>query len=413
MLVRHLAGRLREALRHSRVVLLSGARQVGKSTLARQIAQESDPAREYLSLDDAAVAAAAAADPVGFVEGLRGPVVLDEVQRVPTLLPAIKQSVDRDGTPGRFLLTGSANVLQVPRVSESLAGRMQILTLWPLSQGEIEGRRETFLEAVYAPELPSLPTAASDGGLARRVARGGYPELGTRRDDASRDSWYGSYVTTILQRDVRDLAAIEGLVTLPRLLALVAAQPLALLNYAGLARGVGLPQTTLKRYLSFLEATYLVTTVPAWFRNVGKRLTKSPKLTVADSGLAAYLQGADERRLEERRETLGPLLESLVGMELRRQAGWSRLQPQLFHFRSAGGQEVDFVLETRSGRVVGVEVKASASLGPADFRGIDALAEAAGPDFHRGIVLYAGRHVVPFGRIRHGVPLRALWEWSE
>jgi uncharacterized protein len=413
MLKRHLSGPVREALRESRVVLLNGARQVGKTTLALQLAGESDPPRQYLSLDDAAVHAAAHSDPVGFVSGLQGPVVIDEVQRVPQLLSAIKLAVDRDQTPGRFLLTGSANVLFVPKLSESLAGRMQILTLWSLSQGEIEGTREAFIDVAFGEDLPRLgPAPRSAVDLADRVARGGYPEIVSRRPEARRAPWYGSYLTTILQRDIRELASIEGLAALPRLLGLVASQPMSLLNYADLARGVGLPQTTLKRYLAFLEATFLITTVPAWYRNVGKRLTKSPKVMLTDTGLAAHLQGADAHRLRERRDTLGPLLESFAAMELRRQSAWSREQPELLHFRSAAGQEVDLVLESRAGRLVGVEVKAAASLGPADFRGLKTLADAAGRDFHRGILLYTGEQVVPFGPRLHAVPVRALWDWA-
>jgi predicted AAA+ superfamily ATPase len=412
MLPRHLAGPLREALSESRVVLLNGARQVGKTTLALQIAGESDPPRRYLSLDDAVVFAAAHADPAGFVGGLRGPVVIDEVQRVPELLPAVKLAVDRDESPGRFLLTGSANVLFVPRLSESLAGRMQILTLWSLSQGEIERSREAFVDAVLGRDLPPLRPASPDElGIAGRVARGGYPEVVSRRAEGRRGPWYGSYLTTVLQRDIRELASIEGLASLPRLLSLVASQPLSVLNYSDLARGVGLAQTTLKRYMAFLEATFLVTTVPAWYRNVGKRLTKSPKVMLTDTGLATHLLGADARRLEERRDTLGPLLESFVAMELRRQSAWSKEQPDLLHFRTAGGEEVDLVLECRSGRLVGVEVKAAASLGPGDFRGLEALAAASGRDFHRGIVLYTGDQVVPFGPRLHAVPVRALWDW--
>lgn len=412
MLSRHLAGPLRAALAESRVVLLNGARQVGKTTLAMQIAGESDPPRLYLSLDDAAVHAAAHSDPVGFVGGLRGPVVIDEVQRAPQLLSAIKLVVDRDQSPGRFLLTGSANVLFVPRLSESLAGRMQILTLWSLSQGEIEGSPEGFIDAVFGRDLPPLrPASPDEPGIVGRVARGGFPEVVSRRAEGRRAPWYGSYLTTILQRDVRELASIEGLAALPRLLALVASQPLSVLNYSDLARGVGLAQTTLKRYMAFLEATFLVSTVPAWYRNVGKRLTKSPKVMLTDTGLAAHLLGADVSRLEERRDTLGPLLESFVAMELRRQSAWSREQPELLHFRTGGGQEVDLVLESRSGRVVGVEVKAAASLGPGDFRGLEALADVAGRDFHRGIVLYTGNQVVPFGQRLHAVPVHALWGW--
>jgi predicted AAA+ superfamily ATPase len=412
MLERHLDAALRAALGDSRVVLLSGARQVGKTTLAMQIAAESTPPREFLSLDDAAVHAAAKADPSGFVGALRGPVVIDEVQRVPELLPAIKLAVDRERRPGRFLLTGSANVLFVPRVSESLAGRMQVLTLWSMSQGEIEGSREAFVDRLFDPELPRVSPPAEDAmDLADRLVRGGYPEVLSRRNDERRAAWYGSYLTTVLQRDVREMAAIDGLATLPRLLALLASHPLALLNYADLSRGVGLPQTTLKRYLAFLEATYLVSLVPGWYRNVGKRLVKSPKVLMTDTGLACHLVGADARRLRGRREVLGPLLESFVAMELRRQCGWSHDPPELLHFRTATGREVDLVLERRSGAVIGVEVKAAATVGHEDFRGLDALAQAAGSDFHRGVLLYTGDRVVPFGPRLHAVPVHALWGW--
>lgn len=415
MLRRSLEEPLRDALSDARIVLLTGARQSGKTTLVEGLREDAAPrgGRRYLTFDDAATQAAAHADPAGFVAGLSGPIALDEIQRVPELFPALKVAVDRDRSRGRFLLTGSANVLLLPRLSESLAGRMQVLTLWPLSQGEIAGVRESFVDALFAEHLPELPKARPGGAdLAARIASGGYPEIVTGRRKARPSAWFGSYVTTILQRDVREMSSIEGLAALPRLLAAVASRQMALLSFADLARTVGLSQSTAKRYLALLQATFLVETVPAWYRNIGKRLAKSPKVLVADSGLAAHLQGQDAVGLRADRDRLGPLLEAFVAMEIKKQAGWSRAEAQLFHFRSSAGQEVDLVLEDRAGRVVGMEVKASTSASSSDFKGLRVLAEAAGRHFRRGIVLYSGDQVLSFGKGLYAVPTRALWDWS-
>lgn len=406
---RNIAPLVREALQDTPVVLLNGARQTGKSTLVRGGMLENSDAR-YLTLDEAGVLAAAEADPAGFLSGLGGPVILDEVQRSPGLFPAIKAEVDRDRRPGRFLLTGSANVLLLPRLSESLAGRMEILTLWPLSQGEIEGVQEGFVDAVFSKDPISFqqePEGTSD--LPGRLLRGGYPEAHARGSEARRRAWFGSYVTTILQRDVRDLSNIEGLTDLPRLLSLLAARSASLVNYAELSRSASMPQSTLKRYVSLLQATFLVRTLPAWSSNLGKRLVRSPKLLLCDTGLISSLQGLSAERLASDPVLVGPLLENFVAVELQKQSAWSATQPRPFHFRTQTGQEVDIVLEDAAGRVVGVEVKASATVGARDFRGLRALAEASGDRFRRGVVLYTGRTAVPFGENLHALPVSSLW----
>ncbi len=228
---------------------------------------------------------------------------------------------------------------------------------------------------------------------------------------ARRNAWVGSYVTTILQRDVRDLANIDALSSLPRLLQLIASRPMGLLNYADLARSSGMPQTTLKRYLALLEATFLVRSLPPWFANLGKRLVKAPKLLFSDTGLMSHLIGADARRLELDRDLFGDLLENFVVMELTKQTGWNRSRPALFHFRAHGGEEVDVVLEHPSGKLVGVEVKATATASAGMFKGLKAFAEATGKRFHRGVVLYTGSEVVPFGARLHALPVSALWRW--
>ncbi|HEV7516005.1 MAG TPA: ATP-binding protein [Thermoanaerobaculia bacterium] len=403
---------LLDALGDRPVVLLNGARQVGKSTLAREVATEARPA-SYLTLDDAAVLAAASHDPAGFLAGLSGPVTLDEVQRAPDLFLAIKAEVDRDRRPGRFLLTGSADFLLLPRVSESLAGRIEILTLWPLSQGEIEGRPEGFVDALFGPTLAPLSGAAEmpedREAIFARALLGGYPEIVSKESAVRRRAWFNSYVATILQRDVRELANIEGLTALPRLLSLLAARASSLLNYSELSRSSGLSQTTLKRYFALLEATFLVQLLPAWASNLSKRLTKSPKILFGDTGLLAHNLGLDAARLALEPELAGLLLENFVLMEIKKQAAWSAVQPRLFHYRTLAGQEVDLILEDASGRCVGIEVKASTTLGARDMKPLTELAEALGKRFVRGILLYTGRTAVPFGERLHALPISSLW----
>lgn len=398
------------ALEDSPVVLLHGARQAGKSTIAKRIADEAHPAR-YITLDRAAVLAAASRDPEGFVAELAGPVVIDEVQRVPELALAIKAEVDRYRRPGRFLLTGSANILLLPRLAESLAGRMQILTLWPFSQGEIEGIREQFVDRVFDPaRLPGAEAVVKRDELVRRILAGGYPEVVTRAP-ARRSPWFESYITTILSRDVRDISQrIERLHQLPRLLTVLAARTGTLLNVLDISRTLGIPHTTLTRYLTLLQITFLVHLLPAWAANVRRRLAKSPKIALVDTGLAAHLIGLDARGLTDNPELWGSLLETFVITELLKQATWSEVQPRFSHFRTVKGEyEVDVVLESRAGRVVGIEIKATASVDAHDFRGLHELARASGRKFVRGIVLYLGEESVPFGSGMTALPVSSVW----
>ncbi len=404
---RSITGRVLAALADTPVVLLHGARQTGKTTLVRQIAQSFHPAR-YITLDDAVVLAAARQDPAGFLAGIESPVVLDEVQRAPQLFLGIKAEVDRQRRSGRFLLTGSANVFLIPRLSESLAGRMEVLTLWPFSETEIVGTRANFIDAVFAASLPRANAATGD--LLSRLLRGGYPPAVERTGPDRRQAWFASYLTTILERDIRDLAHIDALTALPRTVALTAARIATLMNFAELGRSLGLPQTTLKRYFALLEATFLVQLVPAWSGNLGKRLIKAPKLFLNDTGLAASLLGLDRERLEREAMLRGALLENLVLLELRKQSGWSHVRAQVFHFRSAAGQEVDFLLENAAGDLVGIEVKSSSTVTSRDFNGLRALAGLAGTRFHRGILLYTGPETVPFAPNLHAMPTSALWE---
>ncbi len=403
---RHCESDLYAALADTPVVLVSGARQTGKSTLVAALAAEPPPA--YVTLDDATALAAATADPQGFLAGLGERAVIDEVQKAPGLFPAIKLAVDKDRRPGRFLLTGSANVLLLPRISESLAGRMEILTLEPLSQGELAGRRESFVDAVFAGELPQL--AAADGRpLVQTVLAGGYPEALTRAPGKRRDAWFAAYVTALIRRDVRDLANIDGLTDMPRLLGLLAGRVGNLLNMSELSRGTGIAHSTLKRYLTLLEATFLFRPLPAWSANLGKRIVKSPKIHLIDSGLAAHLAGHSAESLARNPVHLGGLLETFVVGELRKQAAWSDTRVGLFHYRTAAGREVDLVLEDASGRIVGIEVKSAGSVCAKDFAGLDALGEDCGGRMRAAVVLYGGEQAVSFGAGRMAIPVSGLW----
>jgi uncharacterized protein len=412
MYKRFLRPKLLAALADTPLVFLNGARQTGKSTLVRDLAEGERPAR-YLTFDDATVLSAARHDPAGFVAGLEGPVIIDEVQHVPDIFPALKLAVDRDRRPGRFLLTGSANILLLPRVSESLAGRMEILTLWPLSQGEIEGVEENLIDRLFSTQfaLPRIPLkdAGTRDDILDRVARGGYPEARGRKTEERRRDWFGAYITTILQRDVREMANIEGLTDLPRVLTLLATRASSLHNLADISRSIDIPQSTLRRYLTLLETTFLLSPLPAWSSNLGKRLVKAPKLALSDTGLLTYLLGADRERLEEDSSVLGRALENFVVMELRKQSSWSKTKPQLFHFRTQSGQEVDVVMEDAGGRLVGVEVKASATVASGDFKGLHALRERTGNRLTRGVVLYTGAEAVSFGSDLFALPLASLW----
>ena len=391
------------------MVLLNGARQTGKSTLAREFAKvQSIP---YITLDDATQLAAASSDAQGFLAGIGDRAVIDEVQKAPGLFPAIKMSVDQDRRPGRYLLTGSANVLLLPQISESLAGRMELITLLPLSQGELQGYQEKFIDGVLAERLPIVQSAGAFD-LKDAAIAGAYPEVIQRPAGKRRDAWFAAYITALLQRDVRDLANIEGLTDMPRLLSLLATRVGSLLNMSELSRSSGLPNSTLKRYLSLLQATFLLQPLPAWSSNLGKRLIKSPKIHLIDSGLTAHLAGVSRQRLDRDPVFFGHVLENFVVNEVRKQIGWSDNRVSLYHYRTTTGREVDILLENAAGQLVGLEVKASATVVRKDFSGLDALSEDTGNKFVRGIVLYTGEQSVSFGENFTALPISAIWRMT-
>lgn len=406
---RYIRPRLAEALADTPVVLIHGPRQCGKTTLARMVGDAAGYA--YVTFDDDAQVAAALADPVGFVADLPDKAVLDEVQRVPALFTAIKTAVDRHRAPGRFILTGSANVLLVPKLSDSLAGRMEVLRLHPLAQCELARAKPRFLATLFAGGFKArFAERLGIVALAERIAAGGYPAALVRGSAARRTAWYRGYVETLVQRDVRDMARISALDALPRLLQIAAGQTARLANFSELAAPFQLSRPTIRDYVTLLERIFLLEELPPWHSNLLSRLIKSPKLHLCDTGLSAALLGVDADALRRDRTTLGRLLETFVFQELRRQAGWEGAPVNFFHFRDKDGAEVDMVLERGARELAGVEVKAAATVTAADFRGLRRLREAAGSRFTVGAVLYDGETSLPFGEGLYAVPIRSLWE---
>ena len=404
---RLLAPRLREALRDTPAVLIHGPRQCGKTTLARLVGDAQGYA--YVSFDDTDIVAAARRDPVGFASGLPPRTILDEVQRAPEIFPSLKSMIDRRRAAGRFILTGSANVLLVPRLAESLAGRMGMLRLHPLAQCEIERRPSRFIHALFGGRFRTGIGERLGRGLVERVVAGGYPAALARRSAARRAAWYRDYVETQIQRDVCDLSRIHALDALPRLLAVAASHTATLINVADLAAPLELTRQTIHDYVTLLEHVFLLERLPAWHANRVSRLVKRPKLHVGDTGVACALLGVDARTLAGNRNIFGAMLETFVLQELRRQASAMPSPIGFFHYRDRDDFEADIVLE-RGTSISGVEVKAAASVNEGDFRGLRKLKAVAGPRFVSGVVLYDGAATIPFGDRLFGVPIRALWE---
>ena len=398
---------LETALADTPVVCLLGPRQCGKSTLARTFAPQS----VAITLDDSALLATARSDPDGFVGALPASVIIDEIQRAPELLRAIKASVDRDRRPGRFLLTGSANLLLLPQISESLAGRSEVIQLHPLTEAEKNRRPGQFLTTLiggrFAPEIrqdirentPTLPD---------RLVAGGYPEPLTRSPARARQ-WHRQYLRTLIERDVQDIARVRDVSAISRLLETLALRNAELLNISNLGNELDLRRETIEHYLSILERLFLIRRLPAWHRNEAKRLVKTPKIHLLDSGLAATLSGLTTADWLPRRAHFGHLLEAFVVQQIVAQAGWTNPELRFWHYRDKDQVEVDVVI-TQGRKTWGIEVKSAASVDASDARGLRQLAAQAGADFQGGVLLYAGVQVLPLGDPRFcAVPLNRLW----
>jgi predicted AAA+ superfamily ATPase len=407
MFARHIKKLLEKALTRSPIVLLNGARQVGKSTLAHQVEQAHN--YTYLTFDDEVIYAAAKNDPAGFISQLTKPVIIDEVQRVPELFLPLKIDVDNNRTPGRYLLTGSANPLLIPRLGDSLAGRMEIIELMPLSQGEIFHHQETFIDNLFLDQPLTQPKKyITRDELYAHIVRGGYPSV-QHTDVEDSDAWMRSYINLLLQRDIKDLAQIEKITELPNLLNILAHRTSNLLNVAEVARDCKMVTQTVHRYMSLLETIFLITLHQPWHTNISLRSIKSPKLYMIDTGLLCYLTGLTTERVKQEPVLIGKILENFIVSELKKAATWSTTKPNFYHFRTNDGREVDIILENRAGQIVAIEIKGSDTVGISDFKGIKYLQEKVPDRLIKGIVLYTGSQMVPFGNNLYAIPIPYLW----
>lgn len=410
MVRRHAERLVRETLADTPVTVVQGARQVGKSTLVRQVLPEAG----VLTLNHPPTLAAAKADPVSFVrQNPYGLLAIDEVQRAPELILAIQDAVEEDRRPGRFLLTGSANLLTLRGAQESLAGRAETVELYGLSQGELAGRVESFIDRLLAGDAAQLRTGSfwlTRVDYADLLCAGSYPEP-RERTAARRRTWFTNYLRRVLTRDAVDVSRLPHLDQLPRLLRLLAAQSSGELVRSRVAADAGIPPSSLPSYLRLLEDLYLVHTLPAWGENLTRRETDWPKVALLDTGVVARLNNVTAQALGPDRVSslAGGLFETFVAGELRRGLGWAQRSATLFHFRTRDGVEVDIVLEDDDRNVAGLEVKASATVNAADFKGLRLLRDRLGRRFTHGVVLYTGDKALPFGDRLSALPLQALW----
>lgn len=402
---RLLQAHVQEALADTPVVLVAGPRQAGKTTLVRQLAGDR---MRYLTLDDNLTLLAAQQDPVGFIRNLDR-AVIDEIQRVPQLLLAIKKTVDEDRRAGRFLLTGSANLMTLPLVADSLAGRMETLALYPFAQAETHYQTTCWLDALFAGKIPVTDQPLLGDELTQAVLQGGYPEALTRPNPRRRQTWHQQYLDALIQRDVQDIATIDKLGQLPLFLRALAEMAGQLCNYSQLGAQLGMDAKTANKYIGIFEQMYVLKRIPVWANNRLKRVLKSPKLQFVDSGVLASLRGLTADTLKHDRTLLGALLETFVYAELLKHSTWAQTDYQICYYRDADQYEVDFVVENRAGEWLGVEVKASATLTEKDLRGLKRLAGLAGNSMKLGVILYDGTEALPLGEKLMAVPLSSLW----
>ncbi len=405
MYPRFVEQRIREALEDTRIVLVCGPRQSGKTTLVRKIAGNDIP---FVNLDIQTNFNAAANDPVGFIRDCDR-LVIDEVQRAPNLILAIKAAVDEDPRPGRFLLTGSARLMSLPGAADSLAGRIEIIDLLPLAQAEIRGEPASFLDRAFAAEPLESRDPITGNDLVEAVLAGGYPEALARSAWKRRIDWHVNYLDAILQKDIADIAKIDQMHLMPGLLRELAEHSGQLVNYSALGAPLGANHVTVRKYLGVFQNLFLVGNLQPWYTNAIKRVIKSRKLHFLDSGLLAAQKGITREGLGRDRTPFGSLLESFVLAELMKIGNWSDNRYVFSHFRDKNRNEVDIVIEAPGGRIIGIEVKASATVTAADFKGLRRLAAGAGDRFAQGMVLYDHHQTVRFSDKMAAVPISALW----
>lgn len=409
---RNIQSKLEKAIGRSPVVLLLGARQTGKTTVMRALAK--DQKYHYISLDDIRIMAAAKEDPMGFIQRLPKPVIIDEIQRVPDLFLSIKHFIDTPGQRinGTFALTGSANPFFIPHVGDSLAGRIEILTLYPLSQGELNNSFEIFIDTIWQennlPHIIFKPYSREE--LFKIILTGGYPTVQNKSWEDI-DSWFENYLTTISQKDILDLSRLEDTTVIPLLLSAFCARSGQLLNITELGTKTKIPASSVSRYMNLLEALFIIYMLEAWNSNVSKRALKSPKAYLIDSGLLSYLQMETLEKVLKNPLTMGHILENFVVSELKKQLTWNQTRANLYHFRTTSQVEVDIVLERADGKIIGIEIKGNSQVSTHDTKGLEYLQKETGANWHRGIVLYTGDQEIPLKPTITALPISSLWSY--
>jgi predicted AAA+ superfamily ATPase len=392
MYPRYIQKKLLSSIDVAPVVLLNGARQTGKSTLVKSLLNAT---HKQFTLDDLSILNAVKNDPVAFLKSHPYPIVIDEIQRAPELFLPIKMMVDQDRKPGRFVLTGSVQILTLPQLSDSLAGRMDIHTLWPLSATEILDSRYSFVDEVFT-DQPFVDRQKKEQEV--DFLWGGYPDILKRTIEEQQETWCESYVQTLLYRDLRDIAAIDNVSALMRLLSIIAARAGSLLNIDELSRSTQIPSATLKRYLLVLQWLFLTVSIPAWSGNISRRMVKASKIFMTDVRLLRYFMGLDHSL-----ETQGKIVENFVALELLKQISWANRKTNLYHYRTASGQEIDFILERMDGTKVAVEVKSASIFNPRFFNTMKTV-----EGLHKGVVFYQGEHLIQEGNNLWCLPLSYL-----
>ncbi|NGX28892.1 MAG: hypothetical protein K940chlam1_01080 [Candidatus Anoxychlamydiales bacterium] len=409
MLKRFIEDEIKAYLKIMPVVLITGARQTGKTTLIEELAKNSN--YTFVTFDDDLALSSALRDPSGWIESMPKPLIIDEVQRVPEIFLPIKKDVDQNRKPGRYILTGSANPMLLPKLGDSLAGRMGIVNMFPFSQSELHQKQEKFIENIFEDEMPNFSfNKLNIQDFHKMLLFGGFPpvQLFQNTDDVKR--WIGSYLKTIMQRDVRNIANIATVHEFPRLFKLLATRSSMLLNKSEISRSLGLVNMTLKRYLHILETLFFIYLLPAWFINHGKRIIKSPKLHICDTAILGQLLEVDENRFFKDPSLLGHFLESFVFSELVKQKSWSKCKIELFHFRDRD-HEVDFVLEKADGTIIGIEIKSTKTIKTDDLKGLRYLKTISKNKFKRGIILHFADHMQRIEKDIYSMPVQALWEY--
>lgn len=404
---RNIETQLIEAAQDTPVLVINGSRQVGKSTLAESIFKET---HEYFTLDDLSTRIAISRDPLLFLENLKKPIILDEVQRLPEIFLPIKKIVDEKRRPGFFVLTGSSNILTLPRIADSLAGRIEIHTLWPFSQGELLGHKDNFVDALFNNTLDDARESISDEDLTNRIITGGYPSVIERKNEERRRAWFRNYITSIVERDILEHAKIDRLGDVSNLIHIFASRVGTLFNASEISRVLSIPNTTLNRYIGLLKQIFLLILIPPYFKSLTKRLVKTPKVYLNDTGIVNYLNNADSQKLSQDSVYMGHVLENFVVMELLKQQTWCKTPFNIYHYRSHSGMEVDFVLENFNGKCIAIEIKKSKHVTLGDFKGIDAFEKDIEKNFQCGIILYQGNDILPFKNNWFAIPIAKLWK---